>query len=157
MKKGFTIFELILVFVITGILILVVVPTAADITCNINRPKCKTETPKLYRKVCLRNPANYPEKDVYTSCAADMENCLKNPVSFAIYSEYKKKMHEEKAVQNTECNTEVKHDTVYVFVKNAVIHVKDENTSNTTTCVEDCKKNYVSESLVKFCIRNNCK
>lgn len=170
MKKGFTLIELMVVIVIMVILAAVAIPKLFGIMCSNQIDKCRAETPNLLVNACRYAPEKCTLEELEKACYDNTKLCSNKMTerisALQIEQRAKLKRTNEQLEQINESVKEVikevvKHDTVYIMVNAATVIRDDDDpptaSANTKECVEYCKKNNVSKSLVDFCIKDKCK
>ena len=159
MKKGFTLVELMVCICILGILATVVVPKLGGHykkhSCEDDLDKCKLETPEVYYDLCnmikdINACKGFVCKEFITE--KNLKHCFGDDIKMVfsnrkaitvVYANDKQHKDETKEIKSI-------HDTVYVH---DTIYVD----KSYDACVKTCTENNKSQSVIDFCIKEECK
>lgn len=158
MKKGFTLVELTVVIVILGILAVVVVPKLGGHfrkhSCEDDLDRCKIQSPEVYYDLCtaikdLNNCTGVCREFITEK---NLKHCFGDDINMGEYTSFtgnpiKVVYHKRKTVQD---DVEPIHDTVYVH---DTIYVD----KSYDACVKTCTDNNKSQSVIDFCIKEECR
>lgn len=158
MKKGLTLVETMVIVCILGILLAVLVPKLGGHfrkhSCEEDLDRCKVEAPEVYYDLC-DGIKNINECKGFCSEFISEENlkhCFGDDINMKELSSNTGKpvkvVYAHGKIQNND--VKVIHDTVYVH---DTIYVDKSYDS----CVKNCKENNKSQSVIDFCIKEECK
>lgn len=157
MKKGFTLVEAMVIVCILGLILAVAIPKLGGHfekhSCEEDLDKCKVESPDVYYKLCSDIKGLNDCTGLCTEFITEknMKHCFGDDVNMEKYTTASGKTtfvyHKRKKVQ---ADVEPIHDTVYVHDTICVDKSYD-------ACVKSCKENNKSQSVIDFCIKEECK
>lgn len=158
MKKGLTLVETMVIVCILGILLAVLVPKLGGHfrkhSCEDDLDKCKIDAPEVYYELC-NDIKNINECHGFCSEFISVENlkhCFGDDINMKELSSNTGKPVKVVYAHGKIQNNDVKliHDTVYVH---DTIYVD----KSYDACVKTCKENNKSQSVIDFCIKEECK
>lgn len=130
MKKGITLIEWMVVFVMIGIFAACAIPKFIGLECKEKLDHCKEVHPNTYTQICENNEKR-STVDVKIS-----EHC---------YGKKQSKVNEVIKEVPT-----IIHDTIRV-VDTVYLDYSREN------CIKNCTENNKSQTVIDFCIKEECK
>lgn len=159
MKKGLTLVETMVIVCILGILLAVLVPKLGGHfrkhSCEDDLDRCKVEAPEVYYNLCndikgLNDCTGLFCTEFITE--KNLKHCFGDDVNMNEYTSVTGKplkvvYRKRKTVQ---ADVEPIHDTVYVH---DTIYVD----KSYDACVKTCKETNKSQSVIDFCIKEECK
>lgn len=162
MKKGFTLIDLMIGIVIMGILSGVAVPKIFRMACESKGDRCRTESPEIYKDFCLSRPEKCDNEFLISMCTTDPTSCMRNGARAwnlaQVLKAQKRKLAAEKRQQEAPKPAPAPKtvDTV-VVIQEEPKHLLDDTQTDFVECIKKCTRENSAESLVDFCIKENCK
>lgn len=162
MKKGFTLIDLMVGIVIMGILSGVAVPKIFRMACESKGDRCRTESPEIYKDFCLSRPEKCDNEFLISMCTTDPTSCMRNGARAwnlaQVLKAQKRKLAAEKRQQEAPKPAPAPKtvDTV-VVIQEEPTHLLDDTQTDFVECIKKCTRENSAESLVDFCIKENCK
>lgn len=157
MKKGFTLVEIMVIVCILGIFAAVLVPKVYGHferhSCENNLDKCKAESPNVYYDLCstIKNLKECTGVCKEFITEKNLKHCFGDDIRMDEFttntSKTVKVVYSDGLLQ---CKQASIHDTVYVH---DTIYVD----KSYDACVKTCKENNKSQSVIDFCIKEECK
>ena len=162
MKKGFTLVELMVVIVIMGILAGVAVPKLFRMACESKGDQCRTQSPEIYKEFCQAKPEKCDNEFLISMCTTDPTSCMRNGARAwnltQVLKAQKRQLAAEKRQQEAPkpAPSPKTVDTV-VVIQEEPKHLIDDAQTDFVECIKKCTRENSAESLVDFCIKENCK
>jgi len=166
MKKGFTLNELIFVIAQMGILAAVAVPKIFIMACESKGDQCRIQSPGIYKEFCQARPEKCDAEFLISMCTTDPNYCMYNEarawnltqVLKAQKRQLAAKKRQQEAPKPAPRRTPAPKtvDTV-VVIKEEPTHVIDDTQMDFAECIKKCTRENTAESIVDFCIKENCK
>lgn len=164
MKKGFTLIELMVMVVIAimGILSAVAVPKIFAMACESKDDQCRIQSPEIYKEFCQSKPEKCDNEFLISMCTTDPTSCMRNGARAwnlaQVLKLQKRKQAAEKRQQEAPKPAPAPKtvDTV-VVIQEEPKQVLDDTQTDFVDCIKKCTRENSAESLVDFCIKENCK